>query len=24
LPEKSRWYMPWRYARWRGTNHEPA
>src|ERR1700761_6324305 len=24
LPENSRWYMPWRYARWRGTNHEPA
>jgi putative membrane protein insertion efficiency factor len=24
LPEKSRWYMPWRYARWRGTNHDPA
>ena len=23
LPEKSRWYMPWRYARWRGTNAEP-
>jgi len=20
LPEKSRWYMPWRYGRWRGTN----
>ena len=20
LPENSRWYMPWRYARWRGTN----
>jgi len=20
LPAKSRWYMPWRYARWRGTN----
>jgi uncharacterized protein len=24
LPEKSRWYMPWRYARWRGTNQDPA
>jgi putative membrane protein insertion efficiency factor len=24
LPEKSRWYMPWRYARWRGTNQIPA
>jgi uncharacterized protein len=22
LPEKSRWYMPWRYGRWRGTNQE--
>jgi putative component of membrane protein insertase Oxa1/YidC/SpoIIIJ protein YidD len=20
LPEKSRWYLPWRYGRWRGTN----
>jgi len=20
LPANSRWYMPWRYARWRGTN----
>jgi uncharacterized protein len=20
LPSKSRWYLPWRYARWRGTN----
>ena len=20
LPDKSRWYMPWRYARWRDTN----
>jgi putative membrane protein insertion efficiency factor len=19
-PPKSRWYLPWRYARWRGTN----
>jgi len=24
LPEKSRWYMPWRYGRWRGTNAVPA
>jgi len=20
LPVKSRWYLPWRYGRWRGTN----
>jgi putative membrane protein insertion efficiency factor len=20
LPERSRWYLPWRYGRWRGTN----
>jgi hypothetical protein len=24
LPEKSRWYMPWRYGRWRGTNPSPS
>src|SRR5437660_4220625 len=24
LPEKSRWYMPWRYGRWRGTNASPS
>jgi putative membrane protein insertion efficiency factor len=24
LPGQARWYMPWRYARWRGTNHEPV
>jgi putative membrane protein insertion efficiency factor len=30
LPGKSRWYMPWRYGRWHGTNalappeHPPA
>ena len=24
LPAKARWYMPWRYGRWRGTNPEPA
>ena len=23
LPANSRWYMPWRYARWRGTNDVP-
>jgi uncharacterized protein len=23
LPKKSRWYMPWRYGRWRGTNSVP-
>ncbi len=23
LPEKSRWYMPWRYGRWHGTNCGP-
>jgi len=20
----ARWYLPWRYARWRGTNAPPA
>ena len=20
LPDSARWYLPWRYARWRGTN----
>ena len=20
LPSRARWFMPWRYARWRGTN----
>jgi uncharacterized protein len=20
LPDRTRWYLPWRYARWRGTN----
>jgi uncharacterized protein len=20
LPERAHWYLPWRYARWRGTN----
>jgi hypothetical protein len=23
LPEKARWYMPWRYGRWRSTNAGP-
>ena len=23
LPEAARWYLPWRYARWRGTNAPP-
>ena len=23
LPAKSRWYLPWRYGRWRGTNNDP-
>jgi putative membrane protein insertion efficiency factor len=23
LPEKSRWYLPWRYGRWRGTRAAP-
>jgi putative membrane protein insertion efficiency factor len=22
LPRRSRWYLPWRYGRWRGTNAE--
>jgi putative membrane protein insertion efficiency factor len=22
LPEQSRWYLPWRYGRWRGTSAE--
>jgi uncharacterized protein len=21
LPDHARWYLPWRYGRWRGTNH---
>jgi putative membrane protein insertion efficiency factor len=21
-PERARWYLPWRYGRWRGTNAE--
>jgi len=24
LSAKSRWYMPWRYGRWRETNPEPT
>ena len=23
LPARARWYLPWRYGRWRGTNHTP-
>jgi hypothetical protein len=23
LPERARWYAPWRYGRWRGTNEAP-
>ncbi len=24
LPDQSRWYLPWRYGRWRGTNSSTA
>ena len=24
LPTKAHWYLPWRYARWRGTNAAPG
>jgi uncharacterized protein len=24
LPARARWYLPWRYGRWRGTNEQPA
>ena len=24
LPKRARWYLPWRYGRWRGTNAEPS
>ena len=24
LPAEARWYLPWRYARWRGVNSEPG
>jgi putative membrane protein insertion efficiency factor len=23
LPKNARWYLPWRYGRWRGTNTVP-
>jgi len=23
LPDRARWYLPWRYGRWRGTNAGP-
>lgn len=23
LPEKARWFLPWRYGRWRGTQDTP-
>lgn len=23
LPLRARWYLPWRYGRWRGTNERP-
>jgi putative membrane protein insertion efficiency factor len=23
IPVRARWYLPWRYARWRGTNEMP-
>jgi putative membrane protein insertion efficiency factor len=23
LPARARWYLPWRYGCWRGTNHTP-
>jgi hypothetical protein len=23
-PAGARWYLPWRYGRWRGTNAEPG
>jgi len=23
VPPNARWYLPWRYARWRGTNAPP-
>jgi hypothetical protein len=22
-PARARWFMPWRYGRWRGTNETP-
>ncbi len=24
VPPNARWHLPWRYARWRGTNFEPT
>ena len=24
LPERARWYLPWRYGRWRGVNAPPS
>jgi putative membrane protein insertion efficiency factor len=24
LPAKARWYLPWRYGRWRGTRSNPS
>ena len=24
LPERARWYLPWRYGRWRGVNEPPS
>ena len=24
LPARARWYLPWRYGRWRGVNDHPA
>jgi putative membrane protein insertion efficiency factor len=24
LPGRARWYLPWRYGRWRGVNQVPA
>ena len=24
LPAEGRWYAPWRYGRWKGTNPEPG
>jgi uncharacterized protein len=23
LPPRARWFLPWRYGRWRGTNSDP-
>ena len=23
LPQQSRWYLPWRYGRWRGVHDKP-